>query len=123
MTRGLAPKGDFQSDLFAASLADIPTRDQRDTMERPFFSLSKKPRLAPIKDHVGDVSVVVSPNPQFSMTTMWDTEILLWGSTQITRSLDRGPHASRTLKFPPHNLPKSIHRDIGRDHYTSSGWE
>jgi hypothetical protein len=42
------PKGDNQPDLFATTFADIPIRDQRDTMERPFFSLAKRPRFAPI---------------------------------------------------------------------------
>jgi len=31
-----------QMDLFVTYLVDLPLRDQRDTMERPFFSLSKK---------------------------------------------------------------------------------
>jgi hypothetical protein len=76
-----------------------------------------KLRLAPIEYHVGDVWVEVSPNPQFGMATIWDADILLWASTQITESLDRGLPASRTLKFHPHNLLKSIRRDIGGDHY------
>ena len=29
-----------QLDLFVATLVDLPLRDQRETMERPFFSLS-----------------------------------------------------------------------------------
>ena len=110
MSRRLPPKGDFQPDLFAASFADIPIRDQRDTMERPFFSLAKKPRLAPIEYHVGDVWVEVSPNPQFGMATIWDADILIWASTQITEAIDRGLPASRTLQFHPHNLLKSIRR-------------
>lgn len=117
MSRRLAPKGDVQPDLLAASFADIPIRGQRDTMERPFFSLSKKPRLTPVEYHVGDVWVEVSPNSQFGMATIWDADILLWASTQITEALDRGLPASRTLKFHPHNLLKSTRRDTGDDHY------
>jgi hypothetical protein len=45
MTKRQPPKGDAQPDLFVAAFADIPIRDQKDTMERPFFSLAKKPRL------------------------------------------------------------------------------
>ena len=37
-----------QPDFFNAACADIPIRDQRDTMERPFFSLAKSHRTAPI---------------------------------------------------------------------------
>jgi len=38
-------KPDDQLDIFRACYADIPIRDQRDLMERPFFSLAKTPRI------------------------------------------------------------------------------
>jgi len=37
-----------QFDLFIPYVADVPLRDQRETMERPFFSLSKNKRIKPI---------------------------------------------------------------------------
>jgi hypothetical protein len=70
MSTRLPPRGDHQPDLFAANFADIPIRDQRDTMERPFFSLAKKPRYAPIEYHVGDVWVEVSANPKFGIASI-----------------------------------------------------
>ena len=45
MSQRPPPKRDNQPDLFAANFADIPIRDQRDTMERPFFSLAKQATL------------------------------------------------------------------------------
>ncbi len=117
MTRRVPPNGDYQPDLFAASFADIPIRDQRDTMERPFFSLAKKPRYAPISYHVGDVWVEVSGNPKFGIATIWDADILIWASTQVTEALDRGMTPSRTIHFHPHNLLKSIRRPTGGEHY------
>ncbi|MBN8889720.1 MAG: pyridoxal-phosphate dependent enzyme [Rhodospirillales bacterium] len=117
MTKRLPPKGDHQPDLFAANFADIPIRDQRDTMERPFFSLAKKPRFAPIEYHVGDVWVEVSANPKFGIATIWDADILIWASTQITEALDRGQTPSRVVRFHPHNLLKSIRRATGGEHY------
>jgi plasmid replication initiation protein len=117
MTRRLPPKGDYQPDLFAANFADIPIRDQRDTMERPFFSLAKKPRFAPIEYNVGDVWVEVSANPKFGIATIWDADILIWASTQVTEALDRGLTPSRTIHFYPHNLLKSIRRPTGGEHY------
>jgi plasmid replication initiation protein len=117
MTKRTPPRGDHQPDLFAANFADIPIRDQRDTMERPFFSLAKKPRYAPIEYNVGDVWVEVSANPKFGMATIWDADILIWASTQITEALDRGQTPSRTIKFHPHNLLKSIRRPTGGEHY------
>jgi plasmid replication initiation protein len=117
MTKRLPPRGEHQSDLFAANFADIPIRDQRDTMERPFFSLAKKPRFAPIEYNVGDVRVEVSANPKFGIATIWDADILIWASTQITEALDRGLPASRVVHFHPHHLLKSIRRATGGEHY------
>jgi plasmid replication initiation protein len=117
MTKRLPPRGEHQTDLFAANFADIPIRDQRDTMERPFFSLAKKPRFAPIEYNVGDVRVEVSANPKFGIATIWDADILIWASTQITEALDRGLLASRVVRFHPHHLLKSIRRPTGGEHY------
>jgi plasmid replication initiation protein len=118
MPRRLPPPGDHQPDLFAASFADIPIRDQRDTMERPFFSLAKKPRLTPIEYKVGNVWVEVSANSQFGMATIWDADILIWASTQITEALDRKLTPSRTIRFHPYNLLQSVRRTTGGADYT-----
>jgi plasmid replication initiation protein len=117
MVRRRKPFGDRQPDLFAASFADIPVRDQRDTMERPFFSLAKRPRLNPIEYKVGNVWVEVSANPKFGMATIWDADILIWASTQVTEALDRKLRPSRTIRFHPYNLLKSIRRSTGGADY------
>lgn len=117
MTKRLPPRGDHQPDLFAANFADIPIRDQRETMERPFFSLAKKPRFTPIEYNVGDVWVEVSANQKFGIATIWDADILIWASTQITEAIDRGLTPLRTIHFHPHNLLKSIRRPTGGEHY------
>ncbi|SRR5579871_4693178 len=117
MSKRLPPQGDLQPDLFTANFADIPIRDQRDTMERPFFSLSKKPRLAPIEYRVGDVWVEVTSNPKFGMATIWDADILIWAATQVTEAIDRGLPPNRTIKFHPYNLLRSVRRPVGGEHY------
>ena len=38
-----------QFDLFLPTIVDLRFRDQKDTMERPFFSLSKSKRMKPIQ--------------------------------------------------------------------------
>ena len=43
-----ATRRDNQFDLFLPYLADLSLRDQRETMERPFFSLAKSKRVKPI---------------------------------------------------------------------------
>ena len=118
MTSAPPPSRDSQPDLFAANFADIPIRDQRDTMERPFFSLAKKPRLNPIRYQVGNVWVEVSANPQFGMATIWDADILIWASTQITEAIDRKLTPTRTIHFHPYKLLRSIRRTTGGADYT-----
>ena len=117
MVRRTPPRGDEQPDLFAATFVDIPIRDQRDMMERPFFSLAKKPRLSPIEYEVGNVWVEVSSNPKFGMATIWDADILIWASTQVTEALDRGLRPSRTIQFHPYNLLRSVRRGTGGADY------
>lgn len=117
MVKRPPPKSDAQPDLFAANFIDVPIRDQRDTMERPFFSLSKKPRLAPIEYQVGNLWVKVSANPEFGMATIWDADILIWASTQITEALDRGATPTRRIQFHPYNLLGSIRRSTGGKDY------
>jgi plasmid replication initiation protein len=117
MTKRQPPKGDTQPDLFVAAFADIPIRDQKDTMERPFFSLAKKPRLTPIEYQVGDVRVEVTANPKFGMATIWDADILIWASTQLTEAIDRNQKPERTLQFHPHNFLKAVRRgSSGKDY-------
>ena len=46
-------------DPFVVATGDASPRDQRDLMERPFFSLAKGRRIAPILYEAGDVRVEV----------------------------------------------------------------
>lgn len=117
MSRRPPPKGDQQPDLFCACFADIPIRDQRDMMERPFFSLAKRPRHRPIEYEVRNVFVKVSPNKEHGIATIWDADVLIWAATQITEALDRGMEPSRTLEFHPYNLLKAIRRSTGGKDY------
>ena len=105
-----------QLDIFQAGYVDIPIRDQRDLMERPFFSLAKSPRLKPIAYAVGGVSVLVTPGAA-GVATIWDADILIWTATQITEALDRGGEVSPVIHFHPYTLLKGIRRHTGGDQY------
>ena len=47
MTKRQNPNPEF--DLFIPLMGDLPLKDQRETMERPFFSLQKRKRVKPIE--------------------------------------------------------------------------
>jgi plasmid replication initiation protein len=109
-----------QFDLFAPFISDLPLRDQRETMERPFFSLAKRKRLAPIEYTSPDGSVFVRVNavPEYGMATIWDADILIWAASVVTELRDKGANdIPRTLSFHPYDLLKTIHRGTSGRHY------
>jgi plasmid replication initiation protein len=109
-----------QPDLFVPYLSDLALRDQRETMERPFFSLSKRKRITPIEYHSpdGSVWIKVEAVPAYGMATIWDADILIWVASTLVEMRDRGvTELPRTLRFHPYNLLKAIQRDVGGEQY------
>jgi plasmid replication initiation protein len=111
---------DPQFDLFVPFIADLPLRDQRETMERPFFSLAKRKRLQPIRyvSPDGGVYVDVFPNPEFGMATIWDADILIWAASMLNAMKKAGRNdLPRTLSFQAYDVLKTIGRDTGGREY------
>lgn len=113
-----------QIDLFLPYLADLSLRDQREVMERPFFSLAKSKRLKPI-DYTspdGKTWVHVSANPDYGMATIWDADILIYCASVLNdmkqRKLNDIP---RTLRIMPYDLLRSIGRPISGRSYELLG--
>src|SRR3954453_18070591 len=111
---------DSQFDLFVPYVAGLPMRDQRETMERPFFSLAKRKRLKPIEytSPNNEVFVNVFPNQEFGMATIWDADILIWAASVMNDRRKRGENElPRTLSFHPYALLKTIGRETGGRQY------
>lgn len=111
---------DPQFDLFVPFIAEMPLRDQRETMERPFFSLSKNKRLKPIEytSPDGQVYVHVFPNQKFGMATIWDADVLIWAASILCELKKNSKNdIPRTLHFQPYDLLKTIQRDTGGRQY------
>ena len=111
---------DPQFDLFVPYISDLPLRDQRETMERPFFSLGKRKRLKPIEyvSPNGEVFVNVFPNAEFGMATIWDADILIWAASHMNSLRKQGKNdLPRTLTFQPYDLLKTIGRLTGGHQY------
>jgi plasmid replication initiation protein len=110
-----------QFDLFLPNIVDLKFRDQKDTMERPFFSLSKSKRMKPIeyRNESDGVFVTVQPHQDFGMATIWDADILIWAASVLCDLKNRGVNdIPRELKFQPHDLLKAIGRSTGGTDYT-----
>ena len=112
MTKRRDPNPEF--DLFIPALGDLPLRDQREVMERPFFSLQKRKRLKPIeyKSPDGEAWVRVQAIPDYGMATIWDADILIWAASTLNRMREQGVNdLPRTLKTTSYDLLRAIKRD------------
>jgi plasmid replication initiation protein len=109
-----------QFDLFLPTIVDLKIRDQKDTMERPFFSLSKSKRMKPI-EYVNEndgIVVTVQPHQDYGMATIWDADILIWAASVLCDMKNRGTNdIPRELKFQPYDLLKAIQRGTGGKDY------
>lgn len=102
-----------QFDLFLPYIADLPLRDQREMMERPFFSLAKSKRVKPIDYHSpdGKLWVHVSANPDYGMATIWDADILIYCASVLVDMARRGMNdVPRKLHIMPYDLLRAIGR-------------
>jgi plasmid replication initiation protein len=102
-----------QFELFLPYLADLPLRDQREMMERPFFSLAKSKRVKPIdyRSPDGKLWVHVSANPDYGMATIWDADILIYCASMLADMARRGVNdVPRKLHLMPYDLLRAIGR-------------
>ncbi|MBV9509903.1 MAG: replication initiator protein A, partial [Caulobacteraceae bacterium] len=83
--RGEGASPQDQLDLFVTIPGDLPTHDQQEMMERPFFSLSKQRRTEAIDYEVQNgattISVNVTAPPEIGIATIWDCDILIWATS------------------------------------------
>ncbi|WP_290690281.1 MULTISPECIES: replication initiator protein A [unclassified Haematobacter] len=113
MTISRSNRGPEQFDLFLPYIADLPLRDQREMMERPFFSLAKSIRTKPIdyRSPDGKLWVHVSANPDYGMATIWDADILIYCASVLADMARRGINdIPRKLDLMPYDLLRSIGR-------------
>jgi len=95
-------------------MGDLPLKDQRETMERPFFSLQKRKRVKPIEysSPDGETWVKIEAIPAYGMATIWDADILIWAASTLNRMREQGVNdLPRTLKTTSYDLLRAIKRD------------
>jgi plasmid replication initiation protein len=109
---------DSQFDLFIFNVTDFQLRDQRETMERPFFSLAKRKRIKPIEYENDGVWVKVEPHQNYGMATIWDADVMIWAASALVSMKNKGINdIPDELHFQPFDLLKAIHRQTGGDQY------
>ncbi|NTG28746.1 replication initiator protein A [Agrobacterium rhizogenes] len=115
--RLITPSERSKLDPFVIATGDASPRDQRDLMERPFFSLAKAKRTTPILYEAGDTRVEVFAVPEHGMATIWDADVLIWAASQIVEAENLGLRTSRFLRFTPYQLLMAVGRQTGARDY------
>jgi len=95
-------------------MGDLPLKDQREVMERPFFSLQKRKRVKPIEYNSpdGETWVKIEAIPAYGMATIWDADILIWAASTLNRMREQGVNdLPRTLHTTSYDLLRGIKRD------------
>ncbi|MEC3948009.1 replication initiator protein A [Sphingobium sp. HWE2-09] len=104
-------KVQFEMFFTLPDFSDISLRDYQETMQRPFFSLSKRKRMKPI-DYVSpdkSVTVHVSANPTYGMATIWDADIMIYLASHLNELRERGLNdLSPVIRLQPGDLLKRI---------------
>ena len=101
----LLPERYSRKDFFIADIFDsLPVKNDRHTMEHPFFTLSTKKDLRTISYSRNGVKVTVNPHFERGLPTIMDKDILLYCGSLVVAEMKKNP-----AKLPPQTLRFSCH--------------
>ena len=104
-------------DFFSADILEWAIKDDRHSMEHPFFSLSKKPDRQIRRYQHNGVSVTVTPSV-LGVATIWDKDILLYCISILTEGLNQGRQdVSRTVRLKAYDFLVTTNRHTGGRDY------
>ena len=117
MKNALLPERHPTKDFFVPDIFDaIPLKNDRHTMEHPFFTLSTKPDVRTINYQHNGVNVSLSPHNTHGLPTMMDKDILLYLGSLVMEEINKGNIPPRKLRFSAHDLMVATNRhtnDVG----------
>jgi len=107
----LLPERHPNLDFFTADIFDsLPIKNDRHTMEYPFFTLSTKKDLRSVKYDKDGINITISPAYEYGLPTMFDKDILLYLGSIIIDRINKGEEVSRTVRFSCHDLLATTNR-------------
>ena len=113
---GLLPDRHPVRDFFIADILDWAVKDDRHSMEHPFFSLSKKPDLKVRRYEHNGIHVTIKPGAD-GMATIWDKDVLIYAISHLMEALNRGEAISRTVQLKAYDLLVTTNRHTGGKNY------
>lgn len=114
----LLPERHPTQDFFIADIFDaLPVKNDRHTMEHPFFTLSTQKDIRPIEYNRDGVSICLSPSAKYGLPTMMDKDILLYCGSLVVAELNKGNIPPRTIRFSAHDLMVTTNRETNGKGY------
>jgi plasmid replication initiation protein len=114
----LLPEHHPVKDFFIADIFDsLPFKNDRHTMEHPFFALSTHKDVRTIQYEKDNVSIVLSPSSEYGLPTMMDKDILLYCGSVLIAEINKGSTPSRRMRFSAHDLMVTTNRKTNGEGY------
>jgi plasmid replication initiation protein len=112
----LLPDRHPNRDFFVADILEWALKDDRASMEHPFFSLSKTPDRAERRyEHNGNM-ITIKPGSD-GRATIWDKDILIFCVSQLVEAINQGRPVNRTVRLKAYDVLVTTNRHTGGDHY------
>lgn len=107
-----------QMDLFLGDLMAPATKNDRASMEHPFFSIQKggDKKVRIYEDARSGARIEIHPSTAGS-STIWDKDILIYLGTLLRKAVDGGQEATSTFTFTAQDLLRAIGRSSGGKDY------
>jgi plasmid replication initiation protein len=107
----LLPERHPNRDFFIADIFDaLPIKNDRHTMEHPFFTLSTQKDTRIIEYAKDGVKIVLSPSAKYGLPTIHDKDILLYVGSLLMAEINQGRIPPKTVRFSAHDLMVTTNR-------------
>jgi plasmid replication initiation protein len=104
-------------DFFIADLLDWALKDDRASMEHPFFSLSKTPDKTTQRYERNGVTVIITASAEYGRATIWDKDILIYAVSQLVEAINQGRPVNRVVHIKAYDLLVATNRHTGGENY------
>jgi len=108
----LLPERHPNRDFFVADILDWALKDDRASMEHPFFSLAKTPDLKERHYERNGNRITITPSIK-GLATIWDKDILIYAISQLIEALNQGRPISRTVRLTAYDFLVVTNRSTG----------
>jgi plasmid replication initiation protein len=104
-------------DFFVANILEWALKDDRASMEHPFFNLSKTRDTSTRRYEHNGVKVIITVSAEYGRATIWDKDILIYAVSQLVAAMNQGRPVSRTLHVKAYDLLYATNRHTGGENY------